>query len=304
MFAVPAVICYTFLAHPLRFGLGIAALFLASSLYHGVFGTTEARLRSFFGVHRVSIDPTSSFRLLIHGNTIHGQQSLAPKKRRIPLTYYHPSGPAGHAFAALEDDERLRRVGLVGLGTGALSCYAKAGQRWTFFEIDPAVISLARDSGLFSYLRDCEADLDYEEGDARLALARGEERFGLLVIDAFSSDAIPVHLLTREAIQIYRKRLTPDGLMLFNISNRYLDLRPVLAALAEDAGLVCLYQEDLGLTSLEKREGKAPSQWIVLAPRREAVRKLLRRGVWQTLQPGPDDPVWTDEYKNPLRVLR
>jgi hypothetical protein len=92
--------------------------------------------------------------------------------------------------------------------------------------------------------------------------------------------------------------------MLFNISNRYLELRPVLAALAEDAGLVCLFQEDVGLTSLETREGKAPSLWVLLAPGREAAEKLRHRGVWQTLQPGPDDPVWTDEYKNPLRVLR
>jgi SAM-dependent methyltransferase len=321
MFGVPAVICYTFLDRPLRFSLGIVALLLAGTLYAGVHGRAEHRVRSFFGVHRVTLDPTGRFRMLVHGNTIHGQQSLEPADekrlkrfekfvhgRYLPLTYYHPKGPIGQVFAALQE-RPLHRVGVVGLGAGAMACYAEAGQEWTFFEIDPAVIYLARDSGYFTYLKDCMnrgAHLEIVPGDARLTLAGRSDQFDLLVIDAFSSDAIPVHLLTREALAVYRARLAPGGVLAFNISNRYLDLKPVLAGLARDAEppLVCRVQDDLVPGDEEKREGKAPSQWVVMAASNQSLGKQLAGIRWDRVRVTARTPVWTDDYSNLFGVFK
>ncbi len=304
MFAGPAFVCYLFLARPLRFGLGIAGLMLAGSLYEGVYGQTEERVRSFFGVHRVTVDPTGNFRVLVHGNTVHGMQSLkGGKARGEPRTYYHRTGPAGQALTALHGDDRLNRVGLVGLGTGALFAYAEEGQAWTCYEIDPAVIYLARDSGWFTFLDCCPASTDIVEGDGRLTLNRSEERYGVLVLDAFSSDAIPTHLLTREALAVYRRHLRDDGLLLFNISNRYLDLAPVLAALARDADMVAFTQEDLALSEFDKRDGKYASQWVLLAPSPEAAAKVLSPN-WRQLRAHTGDRPWTDDYSNPLRALK
>ena len=157
MFAAPLLICYLFLFRPLRFGLGVAALLLAGGLYHGEYGGTELRMRSFFAVHRVTVDPTGHFRQLVHGDTVHGRQSLRPGEEHEPLTYYHRSGPIGQVFAALDyndpekRDPRLNRVGVVGLGAGSLCCYARNGEDWTFYEIDPAVRYIACDSKLFTF---------------------------------------------------------------------------------------------------------------------------------------------------------
>jgi hypothetical protein len=306
MFALPMVLCYTFLERPIRFALGIGAVLLASSLYGGVHGRTLYRARSFFGVHRVTLDPTGSFRMLVHGNTLHGQQSVDPARAREPLTYYTRKGPIGEVFAALHGDARLHNVAIVGLGTGALTCYAEPGQHWTYYEIDPAVVAIARDSGQFTFFTGGPVQPDLILGDARRKLVQSTERYGLLVIDAFSSDSIPIHLLTREALQIYLDHLSEDGLLVFNISNRYLDLERVLADLAcqADPPLVCLAQQDLNPRADEKLRGAAPSHWLVLARQRQAVAKLLRRGSWRDVPGRPDRPVWTDDYSNLLGVLK
>src|SRR5262249_21615234 len=159
---------------------------------------------------------------------------------------------------AMRTDSRLERVGLVGLGAGSLAAYVRPGQRWTFYEIDPAVIRIARSPRLFSFLaRAPDGAIDIVQGDGRISLRESREEFGLLVIDAFGSDAIPVHLLTREAIEIYRERLRTDGIIAFHISNNYLDLEPVLAKLANDATprLHCYVREDTTLTDAEREAG-------------------------------------------------
>lgn len=306
MFAAPLVSCYLFYERPLRFGLGIGAILLAASAYDGVYGRTLYRARSFFGVHRVTLDPTGSFRVLVHGDTVHGKQSVDPKRAREPLSYYYRTGPIGQAFEALHGDERLQRVGVVGLGTGALACYAEPGQHWTFYEIDPAVVTIARDSGQFSFFTGGPVQPALVLGDARLKLARSTEQYGLLVLDAFSSDAIPVHLLTREALQIYRDHLSADGILAFNISSRYFDLEGVLANLAGRAEppLICMAQKDLVLGISEKELGKSPSHWVVMAQRREALAKLIQRHSWQKVSASLDRPVWTDDYCNLLSVLK
>jgi hypothetical protein len=306
MFGAPAALCYTFASRPVRFGLGLGGLLLAGGYYHGVYGQTIYRERSFFGVHRVTLDPTGSYRLLIHGNTVHGMQSLDPNRRREPLTYYHRRGPIGRVFTALEGDARLRRVGLIGLGAGSLACYAAPGQHWTYYEIDPAVIYIARDSGLFTFMRDCPARLDVVEGDARLTLARSRERFGLIVVDGFSSDAIPIHLLTREALQVYRAHLTEDGILAFHISNRYLNLEPVLGDLAAAARppLACLAQEELRLRDDERKEGLSPSHWVLLVRRGALPATLARSALWEKVGPRRGVPVWTDDFSNILSVFK
>src|SRR5262249_5210351 len=153
----------------------------------------------------------------------------------------HRNSPIGRFFAAFKGDPRLRRVGLIGLGSGALACYADIGDIWTFYEIDPTVIDIAR--RYFTYLGDSHGHINVTPGDARLVLERevsgtatpDDHKYGVLVIDAFNSDAIPMHLLTREALEIYRSRLLPDGMLAFHISNRYVDLEPILGNLAGSA---------------------------------------------------------------------
>jgi hypothetical protein len=300
------VLCYLLRERPARFGLGIGAILLASTLAPGVHGRLEYRTRSFFGVHRVTLDPTGSFRVLVHGNTDHGRQSLDPERRREPLVYYHRTGPIGQVFAALEGDDRLARVGVVGLGAGTLACYADKGQQWTYFEIDPAVEGIAEER--FTFLGDARqrgADVNVVLGDARLTLARCRDRFGLLVIDAFSSDAIPVHLLTREALRIYEDHLTDDGIVAFNISNRYLNLKPVLANLAraQQPAWTCLVQDDLTISEAQKMSGKSESQWLVLL-RRPEDRQRLAYGSWTQERGQEGRAVWTDDYSNLLRVWK
>ncbi|MBI4527913.1 MAG: fused MFS/spermidine synthase [Deltaproteobacteria bacterium] len=315
MFAVPAVMCYTFMRRPVRFGLGIGAILLASTLYAGVHGRAEYQVRSFFGVHRVTRDATGNYRRLIHGNTVHGQQSLNPEQREEPLTYYHRKGPIGQLLQALDGDPRLRRVAIVGLGAGTLASYAQPRQYWTYFEIDPVVVQIAEDSSKFTYLHDARRRLlgsggkiDVVVGDARLTLRKSDGTFGLIIIDAFTSDAIPLHLLTREALQIYRSKLTAGGIIALNISNRHLDLKHAMARLAEDARppMVCLVQEDTEVTSEERAGGKSPSVWALLSTDRAALGKLLdtSRGRWIELSPPPGASVWTDDFSNVFEVIR
>jgi spermidine synthase len=299
VYLVPLVACYTLQGRPLRFALAVAAIFLASLLDPGVHGPSAYRVRSFFGVHRVT--EQEGLRRLVHGNTVHGQQFVEPAKRREPLTYYHRTGPMGQMLATLEGDARRGRIGLVGLGAGSLAAYAQAGDRWTFFEIDPAVVHIARDGGLFTFLSDSRGDIDIVLGDARLTLSQTADRFRLLVIDAFGSDAIPWHLLTREAVELYRSRLQERGILAFHISNRYVDLEPVLANQAREMGWYCGVIEDLSGKEIERHPGKSASKWLFLAERREHLP-----GPALGLRPGRADPhlrPWTDDYANLLPVI-
>jgi hypothetical protein len=303
IFSVPLVICYTFLERPLRFALGLGALLLASSLAPSVYGDVVYRHRSFFGVVKV-LKVTDKYehhyRRLVNGNTIHGEQDLADPHR--PLTYYHRDGPAGQLFKFLDESgRRPHDVGVVGLGAGTLAAYGQPGQAWTFYEIDPAVVYIARDSGLFTFLEDCPARKNIVEGDARLRLAATRDCYDLLIIDAFSSDALPVHLFTRQALQVYLARLRDKGVLAFHVSSRYLDLSPVLAELARDAGLGCWIQSD----PEDAQHGKFASDWVVMgrpaAPLEELVHTSSR---WQRLRGGTGRALWTDDFCSLLGLLR
>lgn len=299
--ALPAAFACSFLRRPVRFGLSFGALLFAASSIFGHHMGILHRERNFFGVLIVSRDPNGPYHRLVHGTTLHGMQSLEPQQRREPLTYYHRTGPIGHVFTDWVFPQRKRRIGIVGLGAGTLAAYGEPGQHFTFFEIDPGIERLARDPGYFTYLADCRAEWNIVLGDARLRMAEAPaEAFDLLVIDAFSSDAIPVHLLTREALRLYGAKLAPGGVVAVHISSGYFRLDPVVAKLAVDGGWTGLVQYDEDCSA----PGKAPSQWAILARNREHLMPMIRDGRWQRLSPPPDAPLWTDDYSNLLRVLR
>jgi spermidine synthase len=287
---VPVVMCYTFVERSFRFALGLGAILLAA----GFCGFFEDRIlhqeRSFFGVLRVENlqenfeGERHEFRRLIHGTTMHGMQYRDDERRDNPVSYYHPSGPMGQLMETYNADGR-RNMAVIGLGTGTMACYARPGQHVTFYDIDPVVRRLSFDEGnpYFTFVADARrrgAHVDLVMGDARLTMERkqlGEgEKYGLIVVDAFSSDAIPVHLMTREALQVYLDKLTEDGLIVFHISNRYLDLRPVLANLAKDQGLATIYQSD----DREQYAGKSRSTWVVLARQDKYLAPLRELNDW------------------------
>ena len=275
LWGVPATICYSFSARPLRFALGLGALFVASSFYTQGEGSLLHRERTFFGVHSIFLDSQGSYHLLSHSGTLHGKQSLEPSRRCEPLTYYHLTGPLGQLFTAFRDEATGWRVGAVGLGTGSIASYRRPGQEWTFYEVDPTVVKRASDPRYFTYLSDCSSDVKVVMGDARLSLAQeSSHQFDLLVLDAYNSDSVPIHLITQEALQLYLDKMTDHGLLIFHISNQYLDLGPVVENLAQNQGLVCLLQNDLRLSEQQRLLGKEPSQWAVMARNLEDLGSL------------------------------
>jgi hypothetical protein len=235
---------------------------------------------------------------------LHGAQSTDPARQREPLTYFLPQGPVGQVFEAFYEAGTPREVAILGLGTGSLACYAAVGQHWTFYEIDPAVERIARDPRYFTYLRDCPAKLEVILGDARLSLSRApDHQYGLIVFDAFSSDAVPTHLIDREAIKLYLNKLANGGLMVFNISNRYLDLQPVLANLAQDQGLVALVQKH-SVNEGEQDAYYLNSAWVVMARRQDDLGRLAENGAWQPVHGKPGAKPWTDDFSDVFGVLK
>lgn len=303
LFGVPALVCFLFSRHPLRFALGVGALFIAGSFFQREKGSVLYAERSFFGVNRVMLDPTGEYHLLIHGVTLHGRQSLDPARRHEALTYYHWSGPAGQVLQSYAHAPE-KRVAVVGLGAGSLATYAQAGQVWTYYEIDPAVERIARNEAFFTFLHDAAAPVRVVAGDARLSLAAElEGNFDVMVMDAFSSDAIPVHLVTREALALYLRKLAPGGVLAFHISNLHLDLEPVFANLARDASLAALIRDDTYVSPADYRNGKSPSIWLVMA-RAPADLTLLSGDSRWSLPHTNAEPVWTDDYSSLLRAFR
>jgi predicted methyltransferase len=265
-FFVPlGVMAYSFRLRPLRFGLGIAAILVVTALT-----TTEdtviARERSFFGVHKVQVSKSGAFNVLMHGTTVHGAQSTDPAKWQDPLTYFQTAGPIGQLFDALAAARNIETVGVLGLGAGTIVCYRRPGQSWTYFEIDPVVERLARDTRYFRYLAACGGDTKVVLGDGRLSLEKiTDGHFDLLIMDAFSSDSVPIHLITREALALYMRTLKANGVLVFNISNRNMDFSRVLGNLARDAGLVGRFQHYVSGNLDYRKTYKVDSIWVVIA---------------------------------------
>ena len=254
VFALPAIIALWFRQKRVRFAAGLGAIVLAAAFYSHLDQSVIARARSFYGVYFVANH--GEYRVLVHGTTNHGAQSLRPQTKCIPLSYYFPTGPLGHLFRSFQGEQAKSDIAVVGLGAGSTAGYAQPGQRWTFYEIDPTVERIARDPRYFTLLRDCAPQAQVILGDARISLAREPDgTHDLIILDAFSSDAIPVHLLTREALDLYFRKLSPHGVLAFHISNRYFDLRPVLSRLARDAQLG-------GLPSIRcRRDSRRSARW-------------------------------------------
>jgi hypothetical protein len=298
LIGLPALGCFLLSRRPLSFGLSMAAVFLSSSLNQGDQGRPLLAERSFFGVHRVTLSPDGRFRQLAHGNTLHGKESLADPG--IPLTYFYPNGPIGDV---LTGSRRFSTVGVVGLGAGSLAAYAHSGEEWTFYEIDPVVVRIAKDPKYFTFLRDCKARSTFVLGDARLSLAGARDgEYELLVLDAYSSDSVPLHLMTREALQLYLRKLAPGGVLAFHISNRHFDLEPVLAALAQSEGLTALVRHEAPVPK-DVAAGKTASDWALLARSTGDLREWSRDRRWAPAQPRPGLKVWTDDFASPLPVF-
>ena len=305
MFAVyllVALVMMSFRQRRLRFTLGAAVCVLVPWL------TSPFQIlvtdRSFFGVYRVSTVDGGKARILMHGTTLHGAASLLPGEETMPTGYYSRAGPFGRFFAALESVD-IREVGIIGLGTGGLSCYARPGEQWTFYEIDPLVERIAGDQRYFQFMNRCGNHPHVILGDARINLANARDGFyDVLVVDAFSSDSIPTHLLTKEALALYLRKLAPRGVLLFHISNRYLDLEPVIVALAYDSG-----GEARTLSSAPPETGTPPWRSMVatvaaVAPPGTDLNFLTGKAGWIVPPRPPANALWTDQRSNIVRAIR
>jgi hypothetical protein len=282
----------------------VAGTFLLASPWVRMEGETELHAeRTFFGAYRVTFDPKGGARSLSHGTTLHGRQGIEPARRHEPLTYYHRTGPFGRLMDAVPRLREPGQVAAIGLGVGTLATYVQPGQHWTFYEIDPAIERIARDGRYFTFLNDCGDRCRVVLGDARLSLAaRHGAQYQLIALDAFSSDAIPMHLLTQEAVDVYLSRLAPHGVLAVHVSNRHLRLAGLVGRLAAAHGLVALEMRDVR-KSEDWPKDKAPSQWLVLARAREDFGALTRDTAWTPPAAGPGAPLWTDDFSNILDVL-
>lgn len=304
MFGLPAVVAFALVRNPARFALSLLMLFLGGAFDTGPHGETLLVSRNFFGTLRVVHSPDGRFVQLVHGTTTHGQQPVDTPGPPPPSTYYSPTGPAGRLLTHLPP-ERRERVALVGLGVGALAAYSEPGEHWTYYEIDPAVVRIARDSGYFTFLQEARGTVDIELGDARRQLALAPDgTFDLIVLDAFSSDAIPVHLLTQEAFSLYVRKLKPHGVLAFHLSNRYLDLPPLVARLAANAEpAFSFWLDDDFASEREREQGKYPSLWGVLARDPRDLGPVATDRRWQRTPAAPG-PIWTDTFSNVLSVWK
>jgi spermidine synthase len=259
--------------------------------------------RNFFGTLSVRFDRQSATHTLYHGNTIHGRQFIDPQLQLQPLSYFHREGPLGQIFAAFNSNAPKPNVAVVGLGTGSMACYSFAGQQWTFYEINPAVVSIAQTPQYFTYLQKCAvAATEIVLGDARLQLQNTpDQHYGLIVLDAFNSDAIPIHLLTAEAIALYTSKLATGGMLAFHISNRSLKLDAVLADLAKRNGAQCMSLADGEHNPLT---GKDPSEWLVMAQHSPAFDALAQDPRWRVIEGRNGSSAWTDDFSNILSVFR
>lgn len=296
------------------FLLAMAGLLtLNGGWYNAQLSFNDVRMRSYFGTYTINSSESGRVRSLTHGTTMHGMQLLDEPTR--PISYYAPNSGVGKT---LVKTPLLfgpnANVGIVGLGTGTLACYRKPGQTWQFFEIDPLIVEIARDRKVFSFLERCAPDAKITIGDARLTLAEvPKSRFDVLALDAFSSDAIPLHLLTKEAFTTYGRALKADGILLVHISNRYIDLNPVIAAEAKANGWYAALRDD-SPTDAMVNDGVRPSQWIALSRDPKKLFKLTgkldtkksrqyKADQWLELDAPGDTRAWTDDYASVLPHL-
>lgn len=300
------------LAVAMRLGrFQLAALVALGLVLVRVYPLDEGRVetvRSFFGVHKIVVTPGGQYHVLMHGTTIHGAEKfLNDDGTRItgrpePISYYPDDGGIGRAIAAIRARKGVPlRVAAIGLGAGTLACQAKPGETWKFFEIDQTMVDTARNPKYFTYLSACMPDIKPVIGDARLTFAREPNAaYDLIIVDAYSSDAIPIHLATKEAMAIYKAKLAPGGAVLMHVSNRHLELASVVVGIADANGLTSwVYNEDSGRDA----EYIFTTNVVVSARKPEDVGSLASDGYWQSTPPTPGEWVWTDDYSNVLGAV-
>ncbi len=263
--------------------------------------------RNFFGVINVyeRQGEYGAYHLFTHGDTNHNVQLREIDKRREPLLYYSPGAPFSQAINAMR---QLRQapldVAIIGLGAGAIACYANNEEDWVFFEIDPAVVHMAKDPSLFTYISDCQPDARIELGDARLMLKEEQTAaFDLIIVDAFSSDSIPTHLLTREALALYRSKLKSGGLVFFHTSNRFVDVTSVAALLAEDAGLSARAINYAPPDDVSLKKLRAPVRGVIIGDEKHLMKVLEQFPDWKRFSPHEYVNPWTDDYSYILGAI-
>jgi hypothetical protein len=274
-------------------------------------GGSTLTWRSFFGVMKVNETLNGQFRTLSHGTTLHGGQRIRDRQgnpitgRPQPTMYYYD----GSAIAQGMDAAREVKGGgpinyaVIGLGTGSLICRSQPGDKATYYEIDAVMVRLARDSGMFTFLKECGQDVPIVMGDARLTLADAPDgAYDLIVVDAFTSDAIPIHLLTKEAMAIYKQKLSPNGIVLIHISNRHLELGSVVTGIAEANGLVTRISESGDVTE-DDGDYKFLGTVTVSARKDEDFGPLAKSQYWELQRSDPRQRVWTDDYSNIVGAL-
>ena len=276
----------------------IAAAFPVFQYFQETGSDTVLITRDFFGVLRVqdSGEGNERVRRLVHGSIMHGKQSFDPALRRKPITYYEATSGLGRLFATLHDQPL--RVGVVGLGTGTIAAYGRTGDTFRFYDINPQVIDIARTQ--FTYLSDSAARIELVVGDARLSMEREPpQRYDILAVDAFSSDSIPVHLITVEALDTYLRHMKPGGVIAFHITNRYLDLRPVVKTIARAHGLAAVAVADEG-----DEELGASTDWVLVARSRSVFDAPRFKGVSEEIEVPENFSPWTDDFNNLFQVLK
>src|SRR5689334_9925361 len=296
---IPLVLCFVLsFRRPFVFALSLAALMFASIPYTNASVQTLATERNFFGVWRVTSTPGEQFRRLYHGSTVHGVQLNDESRKCEATSYYHHDGPVGQVFANFNNNP-VRPIAAVGLGAGAIGTYSSEGQQWDFYDIDPAIVTIASEPRYFTFLSDCmKGSYRVILGDARLRLREAPAgKYGLLIMDAFSSDSVPAHLLTTEAMNLYLDKLSTDGMLAFHISNRYLNLEPLLSGLSRRAGLVAFIRKDLEHNVV----GRYPSIWVLMARNESALGSIAGDDRWRRVE---GDMVWTDDFSNILSLLK
>lgn len=296
---------------PVGFALMTGAIIFLALGVHGLSSHTLYQERTFFGVLAVrdavltdEQGKPEHYHELFHGTTKHGAQRLAANLSQIPLTYYSRPGPMGQLFKEYDNSDQAWNIGVVGLGAGALACYAKDQQNWTLYEIDPLVVDIASNPAYFTYLSQCARNAVMRVGDARLSLEKEpDQHFDLLIMDAFSSDSVPTHLLTKEALELYFKKLKPGGILAFHMTNRHLSLKKVLSINAEALHLAALIQEfkpqqDIPLV--------VATDWVVMAKQAETLEplRLSRLGNWQKMPLYFDMKPWTDDFTNIVSIWK
>lgn len=300
---IPILIAFSFHKRPIRFALAVGFLMMIGLFFHSINESVLLTKRSFFAVSKIKEVRTKSnrYHVYMHGTTMHGSQNLDPRFDNEPLNYFSKEGPFGEIMRQFEHKKlKQKKVAIIGLGAGAMASYAERGEEWDFYEIDPVTVAIAEDKRYFSFMKNSKGAYKVFLGDGRLNLKKAPDKsYDLIVLDAFSSDMIPMHLVTREALTIYLSKLKSKGLIVMQITNRYLRLEAPLRCVGESLGLKVYVKESPWFGEM-----KNSSKWLVMSREEADAEKLVTDFGWKksTAESYFSRP-WTDDYSNILGAL-